>query len=85
MEYKSVSNTGQIFVTVYPVFNAVWKPISLQNATSYWLKSGSEVITLFFMLSSAEHEILNAHKYKNIKKLSIFQAQISLVCYFSCS
>ena len=22
----------------------------------------------FFMLNSAEHEILNAHKYKNIKK-----------------
>ena len=39
----------------------------------------------FFMLNSAEHEILNAHKYKNIKKLSIIQAQISLECYFSCS
>ena len=32
----------------------------------------------FFMLNSAEHEILNAHKYKNIKKFSFFQAQISL-------
>ena len=29
----------------------------------------------FLMLNSAEHEILNAHKYKNIKKLSNFQAQ----------
>ena len=38
-----------------------------------------------FMLNSAEHEISNAHKYKNIKKLSIFQAQTSLECYFSCS
>ena len=27
---------------------------------------GSEVIKLFFMLNSAEHEILNARKYKNI-------------------
>ena len=26
----------------------------------------------FSMLNSAEHEILNAHKYKNIKKFSIF-------------
>ena len=26
----------------------------------------------FFKLNSAEHEILNAHKYKNIKKLCIF-------------
>ena len=38
-----------------------------------------------FMLNSAEHEILNADMYKNIKKLSIFLAQISLECYFSCS
>ena len=28
------------------------------------------------MLNSAEHEILNTHKHKNIKKFSIFQAQI---------
>ena len=35
----------------------------------------------FFMLNSAEHEILNAHKYENIK-FSIFQSQISLECYF---
>ena len=39
----------------------------------------------FFMLSSAEHKIINAHKYKNIKKYSFFQAQISLECSFSCS
>ena len=26
----------------------------------------------FFMLNSVEHEILNAHKYKNIKKFSLF-------------
>ena len=31
----------------------------------------------FFMLSSVEHEILNAHKYKNIKKFGSFKAQIS--------
>ena len=32
---------------------------------------------IFFMLNSGEHEILNAHKYKNIKKFSFFQTQIS--------
>ena len=37
------------------------------------------------MLNSAEHEILDAHKWKYIKKFSIFQAQITLECYFSCS
>ena len=25
----------------------------------------------FFILNSVEHEILNAHKYKNIKKLGL--------------
>ena len=40
-------------------------------------RSGPEVI-FFFMLNSAEHEILNAHKYKNIKKFSFLQAEISL-------
>ena len=37
----------------------------------------------FFVLNSLEHEILNAHKYKNIKKFGIFKAQLSLECYFS--
>ena len=35
------------------------------------------------MLNLVEHEILNAHKYKNIKKFSCFSAQKSLECYFS--
>ena len=38
----------------------------------------------FSMLNSAEHEILNAHRYGNVKKTA-FQAQISLECYFLCS
>ena len=29
---------------------------------------GAKVIKLFFMLNSAEHEMLNTHKYKNIQK-----------------
>ena len=37
----------------------------------------------FFILSSVEHEILNAHNYKNIKKFGLFNAQLSLECYFS--
>ena len=32
----------------------------------------------FFLLNSAEHEILNAHKYENMDNLSFLQAQISL-------
>ena len=37
----------------------------------------------FFVLNSGEHEILNAHKYKNINKFGLFKAQLSLECYFS--
>ena len=37
----------------------------------------------FFMLNSVEHEILNADKLKNIKKVGFFYAQIRLECYFS--
>ena len=47
--------------------------------------SGPEVIKLFFVLNSVEHEISNAHKYKNIKIFGFFQAQISGEGYFSCS
>ena len=39
----------------------------------------------FFVLNLVEHEISNAHMYKNIKKFSFCQAQISGECYFSCS
>ena len=39
-------------------------------------------IQCIFHAQSAEHEILNAHEYKNIKKFSFFQVQISLE--FSC-
>ena len=33
---------------------------------------GHKVINIFFMLNSVEHEILNAHKDKNIKKFGFF-------------
>ena len=38
-----------------------------------------EVIKL--LSYSAEHEILNSHKYKNIKKCSFLGARISFECY----
>ena len=36
----------------------------------------------FFMLNTVEHEILDDHKYKNIKKFGFVQAQISIEYYF---
>ena len=35
-----------------------------------------------FMLNSAKLETLHVYKYKNIKKFSIFKAQISIECFF---
>ena len=35
-------------------------------------ETGPEVIKLIFVLSSAEHEILYAHKYKSIKNQHFF-------------
>ena len=49
------------------------------------LDPGPEVIKRFFVLNSVEQEISNAHKYKNIKKFSFCQAQISGEGFFSCS
>ena len=55
------------------------------NAVSTVTKARARGYKTFFLLNSAEHEILNALKYKNVKKVSIFQDQINLECYFSCS
>ena len=46
--------------------------------------SGPEIIKLFRLIL-VEREILNAHKYKNIKKFGLCSAQISPECYFFCS
>ena len=63
--------------------NYLFAPLNILSSVHHQIRArGYET---FFMLSSAEHEILNVYKYKNIKKLSIFQAQISPECYFSCS
>ena len=57
------------------------KHVSHKHTSQIFLKQiGPEVIKLFFMLNSVEHEILNAHKYKNIKKFSFFLTQISREC-----
>ena len=54
----------------------------LFSTTPNQIKTWPGVYKTFFMVNPAEHEILNAHKYENIKKFSFFQAQISLECYF---
>ena len=56
--------------------------LSNQIKSETLVKSWSRGYKTFFILNSVGHEILNAHKYNNIKKFSIFQAQISLECYF---
>ena len=48
------------------------------------IKTRARGYKTFSMLNSAEHWILNAHKYKNLKTFSFF-FRLSLECYFSCS
>ena len=36
------------------------------------MKPAPEVIKLFFMLNSVENEIVNAHKFKKLKKFGLF-------------
>ena len=42
--------------------------ISLSEQANTWARG----YKTFFMLNSVQHEILNAHKYKDIKKLGLF-------------
>ena len=49
----------------------------------FYSQTRSHGYKTFFVLNSIEHEILNAHKYKNINKFGFFQDHISLECYFS--
>ena len=51
--------------------SALWFniPLATTNGTTENRARGYKT---FFMLNSVEHEILNAHKYKNIKKFSFF-------------
>ena len=58
-----------------------WFCRSRQDLSSGFFLPWSRGYKTFFVLNSAEHEILNNHKHENIKKFSIFQAQISLECY----
>ena len=37
----------------------------------------------FYMLNSADHEILNAHKNKNIKKFSLFMLVVFFFFFFA--
>ena len=59
-------------------------PFLVLNRCCKRQNSGPKVIKKI-MLISAEHGLLNAHRYKNIKKFSIFQVQVSIECYLSCS
>ena len=56
------SNDGHLGFSIWPNFT-ILKPCSL------WPRG----YKTFFMLNSVEHEILNTHKYKNIKKFVFFR------------
>ena len=77
-----------MFNNLLDVLRLAWGHLSEQKLLPW--KCPKEAIwprgyKTFFVLNSVEHEISNAHKYKNIKKFGLFKAQLSLECYFSCS
>ena len=72
---KNFYLTGLAYIPSHCVLQAVF------NLLDITFVSRSRGYKTFFMLSSAKNEILNAHKYKNIKKSSFFQAEISLVLF----
>ena len=51
--------------------NKEWTGMDFASSTRV-AKNRARGYKTFFMLNSIEHEILNAHKYKNIKKFSFF-------------
>ena len=70
--------TLKVYVCNAMFFLCIFSPFS-QGKRRFWPRG----YKTFFVLNSIEHEILNAHKYKNIKKFGHFKAQLSLECYFS--
>ena len=64
-----------------PVFKIMMK-LKQELPNLFYYKTRPRGYKTFFVLNSVEHEILNAYKYKNIKKLGLFKVQITLECYF---
>ena len=69
---------GVCCVLVFIFYRMSFLPRELRRAkcvwegdVSCWLRPGPEVMKLFSC--SPEHEIFNAHKYKNIKKMAFFR------------
>ena len=59
-----------------------WTPFLFKCVVAHPLSPGPQVIKLFFMLNSVEHEILNARKYINIKKLGFTGSDKPRMLYF---
>ena len=79
-----VSNPGPLTYESGALPTALRGPAILGEDSRYFDKiTWPRGYKTFFMLNSAEYDILNARKCKNIKKFSLFQAQISQECYFS--
>ena len=74
--FKSQLVFNETALFVAHLYKCTEEPLNHSRARGY---------KTFFVLNSVEHEISNAHKYKNIKKFSFCQARISGECYFSCS
>ena len=72
-----------LFISLYLCIRYLGQPCAHLLGKGWPLELVASYVFCFVLWN--EHEILNAHKYKNLKKFSLFQAPISLEYYFSCS
>ena len=81
----ALNNWAQLLNPFLPGFPLKGQSQTVQTQIRLVSDQAPEVIKLYScsMLNSVEHEILNAHKYKSIKKFGFFKSQISLECYFT--
>ena len=68
----SQQNIKNVSFRLYHVENLKTKGVLVHLRRSLILKNRARGYKTFFMLNSGENEILNAHKYKNIKKFVFF-------------
>ena len=73
-DFRSFSTVLQSYkdnVRVVVIGCVQWNPRDIKILQLRRFLPPGQGYKTFFMLSSVEHEILNAHKYKNIKKFGV--------------
>ena len=68
-----VGKNRKLKITDSPPLRAILASLGREDLINVPNYSGPEVIKLFFMLNSAEHEIISANKYENVPLIILAQ------------